>query len=48
MQPGSRSSDGDTEDACDLRQLIPEIVVENDNGSLLRRQPAEAAIELVP
>ena len=47
MKTGPRGPNGDAQGCRDLRQRIPEVVVEDDDRPLFRRQLAEGVIEVV-
>ena len=48
MEPRSSGTRGNPQGLGDLRQLIAEVVVEDDDGSMLRRQGPERALQRVP
>ena len=45
MEAGPRGPDGNAKGLRDLRQRIPQVVMEDDDGAVLRRQPAEGVLE---
>src|SRR6478752_5502590 len=47
MKTGPRGPNGDAKGGRDLRQRVPEVVVEDDDRSLPRRQLAEGMVEVV-
>ena len=48
VEAGPRGPFGDAQGRRDLRERIPEVVVQDDDRPLLRCQPAEGVLELVP
>ena len=48
MEAGPRGPNGDAQGVGDLRQPVPEVVMEHDDRPLLRSETAERALELVP
>src|SRR4029079_12113001 len=46
-EPGLRRPEGDVQDLGDRRDGHPDVVMEHEDGALLRRQPSEATLELV-
>ena len=48
VEAGPRGPVGDAQGLRDLRERIPQVVVEDDDRPLFRSQPAKGAFELVP
>ena len=48
VEAGPRGPFGNAQGRRDLRERIPQVVVQDDDRPLLRCQPAEGALELVP
>jgi hypothetical protein len=48
MKSGPRSPDRNPEGRRDLHERVPKVVVEDDDGPMFRRQPAERLLECLP
>ncbi len=48
VQPGLDRADRHADDVGDVGELEPGVVVQNEDGSVLRRQTSERTIERVP
>ena len=48
VEAGPRGPFGDAQGRRDLRERIPQVVVQDDDRPLFRCQPAEGAFQLIP